>query len=69
MAAKKKKPAFKVGSRVRITRADLGLLDNGKPICGMFGKITKINGGLVMVKPSRQKFEIELFATEVALPE
>ena len=57
-----------VGDRVRIA-AHCGLLHhNGRPICGMIGTITDINGAYHLVRPYYQRFEVELYSSEIKKP-
>lgn len=56
---------FKEGQQVRIIRADCGFVKD-KPICGMTGTITKIDGGYYIVRPLYQHFVTELYESEIA---
>ena len=54
----------KVGDKVQILRKDIFHLRRRKNV---IGKITSIDGSLIMVKPQYCKWEIELYPNEVRL--
>lgn len=57
-----KKRSLRVGQRVQILRQDIAMLSHRKV---RTGRIVRIDGALVMVKPSWCGWEIELFREEI----
>lgn len=54
---------YKVGERVEILRQDIFERPKGKR---WFGRITRINGGYIYVRPMRCNWETELYDVEIA---